>query len=92
LSSPGSRLIVARIPAEVERDGRLNELGPPAEEQQERAGGDRTSAELFEHRGTTQDALDLGDDGFGQQENETIGTPRPIDPRGQALGAGTGSA
>src|ERR1700730_2737050 len=59
-------LIVTWITTETERHCRLNELGPPAEEQQERARSDRTGAELFKHRGTTQDALDFGDDGFGR--------------------------
>jgi len=45
----------ARIAAEAERDGRLNELGPPAEEPQERAGSDWTDAELFKRLGTSQE-------------------------------------
>ncbi len=86
------KLVVARITAETECDGGLNELGPPAEEQQERAGSNWTDAELFKHRGTTQDALDFGGDGFGQQENEAVGAPGPIDAGGQALGVGKGTA
>jgi hypothetical protein len=84
--------VVARITAEAECDSRLNGLGPPAEEHQERAGSDWTGAELFKQLGTTRDVLDFSDDGFGQQENETVSTPGPVDPCGQALGAGKGAA
>jgi len=93
---PGDRtfekLIVARVPAEAEGDGGLNELGPPAKEPQERASSDWTGTELFKYRGSTQDALDLGSDGVGLQENETVGTPGPVNLGGQALGAGKGAA
>ena len=85
-------LVVARVTADAERDSRLNELGPPAEEHQERAGSDWTGAELLKHLGTTQDLLDFSDDGFGQQENEAVSTPGPVDPCSQALGAGKGAA
>jgi len=71
------KLVVARITATVECDSWLDELGLPAKEHQERAGSDWTGAELFEHLGTTQDVLDFSDDGFGQQENEAVATPRP---------------
>jgi hypothetical protein len=84
-------LVVARITAEVACDSRLDELGPPAKEHQERAGSDWTGAELFKRLGTTQDVLDFSDDGFGQQENEAVATPGPVDPCGQALGAGKGA-
>jgi hypothetical protein len=73
---PGDRafekLIVAGVPAEPEGDGGLNEFGPPAKEYQERASSDWSGAELFKYRGATQDALDLGSDGFGLQEKETV--------------------
>lgn len=94
--SPGDctleELVVARITAEVECDSRPDELGVPAKEHQERAGSDWTGAKLFKHLGTTQNVLDFSDDGFGQQENEAVATPGPIDPCGQALGAGKGTA
>jgi hypothetical protein len=85
-------LVVAWITAEAECDSRLDELGLPAKEHQERAGSDWTGAELFKHLGTTQDVLDFSDDGFGQQENEAVATPGPVDPCSQALGAGKGAA
>jgi hypothetical protein len=85
-------LVVARITAELECDSRLDELGVPAKEHQERTGSDWTGAELFKHVGTSQDVLDFSDDGFGQQENEAVATPSLVDPCSQALGAGKGAA
>lgn len=60
-------LVVARIAAEAECGSRLDELGVPAKEHQERAGSDWTGAEPFKHLGTTQDVLDFSDDGFGSR-------------------------
>jgi hypothetical protein len=85
-------LVVARITAEAECGSRLDELGLPAKEHQECAGSDWTGAELFEDLGTTQDVLDFSDDGYGQQDYEAVATPGPVDPCGQALGAGKGAA
>jgi hypothetical protein len=85
-------LVVAWITAEAECGSRPDELGLSAKEHQQRAGSDWTGAELFKHLGTTQDILDFSDDGFGQQENEAVATPGPVDPCGQALGAGKGAA
>ena len=85
-------LVVARITAELECDSRLYELGVPAKEHQERTGSDWTGPELFKHVGTSPDVLDFSDDGFGQQENEAVATPGPVDPCSQALGAGKGAA
>jgi len=74
--------------------GRIEDRDPldSTQRKEERAGSDWTGAELFRHMGTTQDVLDFSDDGFGQQENEAVATPGPVDPCGQPLGAGKGPA
>jgi hypothetical protein len=76
----------------VEGDGGLNELGSPAKEHQERASSDGSGTKLFKYRGATQDTLDLGSDGVGLQQNETVGTPGVVNLGGQTLGAGKGAA
>ncbi len=55
-------------------------------------GARRHRFDLLKHLGTTQDALDFGGDGFGQRENEPVGTPGPVDSCGQTLVAGKGTA
>ena len=68
--------------------GRIEDRDPLDSTQRKEIG----VAELFKHLGTTQDVVDFSDAGFGQQENEAVATPCPVDPCGQGLGAGKGAA
>ena len=85
-------LVVSRIPAHVDRDVGTDEDGSTPDAKQHRAGFAGRHAELARDVRARGHRVELGKDRVGDEQDELPGTPRLVDARREALGAGEGTS
>lgn len=83
-------LIVGGIPAQADRDRRIDENGPPSEKIHQRSGFYRVQTKLLEDLEPAENGFDLGEDRPRQEENEPAIAPGLVDSGCEAVSPGDG--